>query len=84
VELRAYGRVAVECAEANGDFVALGHSPPNRLDPQTEQNALTLPSSGLKTRINSSPASKRKPSRGTRPCVPPKAPECFRHREQWQ
>jgi hypothetical protein len=46
VELRAYARVAVECAEANGDSSPSGHSPPNRLDPQTEQNALTLPSSG--------------------------------------
>src|SRR6185295_5831768 len=26
----------------------------------------------------------RKPSRGTRACVPPKVPECLRQREQWQ
>ena len=61
-----------------------GHSAPNRLEPQTEQKAFTRPSSGLKTRISSSPASRRNPARGTRPCVPPNAPECFRHREQWQ
>ena len=36
-----------------------GHSAPNRLEPQTEQKAFTRPPSGLKTRISSSPASRR-------------------------
>jgi hypothetical protein len=44
-----------------------GHSPPNRLEPQTEQKAFTRPPSGLKTRISSSPEMRRKPERGTRP-----------------
>src|SRR5439155_6445402 len=61
-----------------------GQCAPNRLEPHTEQNALTAPPSGRKTRISSSPASKRNPSRGTRPIVSPKVPECFRQREQWQ
>ena len=79
------GRIGIAVgAEADRHLVASGQPMPNRLEPQTEQNAFTRPPSGLKTRISSSPANRRKPERGTRPCVPPKAPECLRQREQWQ
>src|SRR3954447_3169749 len=61
-----------------------GHSAPKRLEPQREQNALTRPFPGRYTLISSPPATSRKPLRGTRPCVPPNAPECLRQREQWQ
>ena len=84
VELRADAGLAIERPQADRDFFPSGHSAPNRLEPQIEQKAFTRPLSGLKTRISSSPASRRNPARGIRPCVPPKAPECFRHREQWQ
>jgi N-methylhydantoinase B len=61
-----------------------GQSPPNRLEPQTEQNAFALPPSGRKTRTSSSPARRRNRSRATRACASAPAPECLRQREQWQ
>src|SRR5437763_821317 len=62
-----------------------GHVPPNRLEPHCAQNALDMPpSGGRNTRMLSAPATKRNPSRGTRPWAEAELPECLRQREQWQ
>src|SRR5262245_25491942 len=61
-----------------------GQVPPNRLEPQTEQNALIEPSSGLYERTRSAPDTREKSFRLTRPCVQTAVPEWRRHREQWQ
>src|SRR3954447_14680315 len=62
-----------------------GHVPPNRLEPQCAQNALDIPPpGGRNTRVLSSPATNRNPSRGTRPWAEAELPECLRQREQWQ
>src|SRR5262249_28073978 len=44
-----------------------GHSPPTRLEPQTEQKAFTRPSSGRNVRISSSPTRRRDLSPGRGP-----------------
>ena len=67
----------VERAEADPNFSPSGQSAPNRLEPQTEQKAFTRPSSGLKTRISSSPASRRNPSRGRVPRFRRRCPSAF-------
>ena len=61
-----------------------GQVPPKRLEPQTEQKALTAPWPFPKTRMSSVPLRSRNCSRRTRVCVRPNEPECFRQREQWQ
>ena len=61
-----------------------GHSAPKRLEPQTEQKAFTSvvrPEDADQLYLSGKQA---EPVARDVPCVPPKAPECFRHREQWQ
>jgi len=43
VELRAYARVAVECAQANGDFVALGPLATEQTRPANRTERLNPP-----------------------------------------
>ena len=61
-----------------------GQVPPKRLEPQRSQNAFDIPPSGRYTLIDPAPASRRKPSRGTRPCAIAAPPDALRQREQWQ
>jgi large subunit ribosomal protein L28 len=46
VVLRTLAGIVVERAEPDRGLVPAGHLPPKTLEPQTEQNAFTAPSSG--------------------------------------
>src|SRR5438067_867632 len=61
-----------------------GHAPPKRFDPQTRQNVLAVPSTGLNVRSRSSPSTMRMAFDGTRPFSVPVPPDSFLQLSQWQ
>jgi hypothetical protein len=61
-----------------------GQPPPNRFDPQAEQNVFALPPSGTKVRSSSSPAVIRTESLRMRPFAVPMPPESRLQLVQWQ
>jgi hypothetical protein len=60
-----------------------GHPPPNRFEPQTEQNVFAEPSAGVYGRNNSSPSRIRTASVRVRPLVVPTPPEIRLQFVQW-
>jgi hypothetical protein len=61
-----------------------GQPPPNRFEPQTEQNVFAVPSSGWYVRSSSSPATIVTSSLRARPLAVPTPPESFYQVAQWQ